>query len=69
MDRDSKGYITYEDYARHFKLLSNSNKHAKNVFETLDKKGKGKLTLEDFVRVSIPDMQSKDYEIVRKWMN
>jgi hypothetical protein len=41
MDRENKGYITAEDYTRSFKLMSNSDKHAKNVFETLDKKKKG----------------------------
>jgi len=37
MDRENKGYITADDYARHFHLTSNAQKHARNVFETLDK--------------------------------
>eukprot|EP00347_Sterkiella_histriomuscorum_P002405 403368282 len=68
MDRESKGYITYEDYSRNFKLMSNSQKHAKNVFETLDKQKKGQISLEQFVRVSIPQISDRELKIVFKWM-
>lgn len=68
MDREGKGYITYEDYARNFKLMSNSQKHAKNVFETIDRRHLGKITLEDFVKVSVPDIQPRELETAFKWM-
>lgn len=54
MDREKKGYITNEDFGRNFNLMANSQKHAKNVFRTIDKKKNGRITLEDFIKVSIP---------------
>ena len=68
MDREQKGFITSEDYARNFHLSSNSTKHAKNVFETLDRRKKGQITIEEFVKVSIPGIQQRELDIIFKWM-
>ena len=69
MDRENKGYITAEDYTRHFTLTSNAQKHARNVFETLDKEGKGRLTLLDFIKVNVPKATPKELAIIEKWMD
>jgi len=68
LDREEKGFITADDYARNFNLMSNSNKHARNVFETLDKRKAGKLSLDDFFRENIPHISKKDMERVRGWI-
>ena len=39
--------------------MQNATKHAKNVFETIDHKHKGRLTLKDFVKVSIPEINER----------
>ena len=69
MDREGKGFITYEDYARNFKLMSNSQKHAKNVFETLDKAKKGQISFHQFVKVSIPNINEHQSRLVFSWMS
>lgn len=38
--------------------MSNSLKHAKNVFETIDRKKLGKISLKEFVKVSMPNINS-----------
>ena len=68
MDREHKGFITQEDYARNFKLISNSLKHAKNVFDTIDRRKMGRISIEDFMKVSIPAISNREMEIVFKWM-
>jgi hypothetical protein len=49
--------------------MSNSQKHAKNVFETINRKKNGKITLGEFVKVSIPWIQKPELDIVFKWMS
>lgn len=39
------------------------------MFETIDRKKQGQITLEDFIKVSIPFISSKEMFIVLKWMS
>ncbi len=48
--------------------MSNSQKHAKNVFDTLDKKKRGQISLEDFVKVSIPSICETKLKLAFSWM-
>jgi hypothetical protein len=44
-------------------------KHAKNIFESIDKKRNGKITIVDLIKVQMPDIRDYQLDLISKWMN